>query len=166
MKFFISIFLMLACLTSAAKDCPKPNTSVQKAILDSGKINEEFCDPLKTGETRIINDPDTALTSARYRLTKTSSDEFLVEINPKFKIKSDVTKSPQEASRLRRDYRSGMANCLKEASKYMLGPNGERLEIKVSQDNKIPVSQISVSSATQRNHSKGYAPDIDCNDNS
>jgi hypothetical protein len=159
---FIFAFVILISFFANAENCPKPNTPTQKAIADDKEVHLNFCQPLKVGNSMIVNDPDDGVTSARYRLTKTSKNQYLAEVNPKIAVPATLAKDRSAADKIIKEYRNGISACLKNAAKYMIGPNGEKLEIKISEDSEIPKSEILISNEITRSHSEGYSSDINC----
>lgn len=97
-------------------------------------IQKEACRDLSVGEFRVVkkswDESDTTVEHA-YVLRRTAKDTHTLEFNLSFK---DIQKSflhPADKSPTEKELRARMSQCLEEHEKYLLGPGGQKLKLKV-----------------------------------
>jgi hypothetical protein len=131
------------------------------------RIESYMCTEPEIGKPTVVDDylgVDHIRRS--FRLTKTSPTSYLAEINPQFYPKKFQNESNAKyASRARatqKEYVSTMTKCFKSISPYLKSPSGEKLEIKLGTDKKIPKVVITVSDKNYRSKQHSFAENMDC----
>ncbi len=140
-------------------------------ILDFIRIIQNQCwGSMADGSQKMI------LTGAdnknqKYLLKKDKDGNYAITF-PMIYVKGEGYDGPPDVDG---HYRKKVQNCLKEASRYMKGPNGEKLKISISKpkpssinndnscDNKgQKVHRIKIASQTHRSYVDTYSSDIGC----
>jgi hypothetical protein len=117
------------------------------------------CKNLKAGESRILsmpsNESPTAYPTA-YRLTQLKDKTFQSEV--KLNILPGKGVSKQDAT----NFKEFIKHCLKSAKPYLTGPNGESFSVAISEDSKVPVSQVYLFKQVPRVDSQDFDFDMTC----
>ncbi len=135
-------------------------------------IQKEACRDLPIGDFRVVkkswDESETTIAHA-YVLRRTAEDTHTLEFNLSFK---DIQKSflqPGDKSPTERELRARMSQCLQENEKYLLGPGGQKLKLKVldpksaGPEHRRLETLITIHHHENfRSHSRGYQKSASC----
>ncbi len=176
MKWFILLifFIWSHFANSAEKSCGlKQSSSMQRRYLTKlfSSNNSNLCDPMKVGQIKDFNvDSDQSPTTveSRYRLQRTSTNEYRISFNIDFYEENDSdldSKTTYRNDAYRYVWRRLANECLQRLGDSVRGPNGEILKMNVvteDKGSKVPKTEIQLNSEDQRAHSHAWSKNMDC----
>lgn len=99
---------------------------------------------------------------AHYRLSRPEADLYVAELRLSFYRDKDYDGKAKTDAELNQLQREKLADCFRYVSKSLLGPSGERLELKLSEDPQVPGESIPVGGSGHRADAHKYSSRIDC----
>lgn len=144
--------------------------------LEAANVYHLPCKTLKVGQSRILSLPTAISPSGMehyYKLTKTGENEFEAALDLRFRLpplaKNAKPNAPTSESNLQSEMKKKVNQCLSIANKALLGANGEKLHIRIAEENepkpKPPAVKISIAPSSLSIHSsRRYTKDISCSE--
>jgi hypothetical protein len=149
-------------LECAPQDNLTTIADVLKQVTKSSKVSK--CDPLKPGEHKVFEiEAGDVYGTGNYLLRRTPEGAYQAVVNVKFKT---GTGSLAPSAMMERS-----KACLNQASQFLKGPNGEKLQIAVlspEETEKLPSNQrprqkdITIEAPKSRANSGAYGEDVEC----
>lgn len=164
------IIISLSILPATAQEsCPSNPDSdfienMRKAAFElylEASMNSVGCHRLDVGKSKNIQFAASVSPSRvthAYRLTRTGAKTYKSEIKLNLRPEEGETISDEEISQLK----NKIGECLKELSPLLKGPDGESLEIVLSDEPGVPETNIRVTKENQRGHAWLYRLDFHC----
>ncbi|MES2769132.1 MAG: hypothetical protein V4596_08305 [Bdellovibrionota bacterium] len=158
--FSVFLFLSASISLQAGNLCPAIIGPAAKLTVLAAEV---LCHSSALGVPQNV---ENSLGTA-YRLTKISDKKIKIEINPTFYAKkSELQESLwQFASRsleTQKEFIQKMNICFDRFKPFLIGPEGQSLEIAATEDKKVPAIQIKIRPQESRSSVKQYSESIPC----
>lgn len=140
----------------ATRACVLPSIDLSRELreLELNVMNIGQCLPLPVGQSRIINAEDNSsptLVKQKYRLSRTAAKEFQVDINMSF------TPADKDV-----EMKKHVQKCMDKTNGKLLGPDSQKLTLKLTNDSAVPSNGIEVMPEGHRSNSLQWETGIDC----
>jgi hypothetical protein len=166
--FFIYLFL-LTVSAKAEPDCgPAFSLGVEPALSMMDifrKVSPDLCIRLSPGESRVINVEafmSPTGTESKYKLSRLSETDYLAEIRLEFFRDTDFDGDSRSDRELNRNMKRKVDACFHLFRDSFRGPDGKKLEIRLSRAPEIPLERIPVGGRVVRTHSHKYSSSVNC----
>lgn len=119
--------------------------------LANGISRASRCISLNRGESAIVDGDMGTATQSRYRLTRTSPNQYIVDIRLLFQ--------PSDWDPI---IRTRVSRCLTRVNPFLTGPNGQSLTLRLSSDQGVPINRVRRLAAGMRSSSNDWQSNINC----